>query len=367
MRLISLVLLSLSLLIFLSGCANSFPGAISGSRTNIDSVPTSNLGGQGVIINWIEGMPHESVNEKEKFQIGIELLNKGYHNITKDGGLLTVLPCPQVRIGDQSAGITTDPVTFNITRTDSINLVGGRQSIFFDAVSLKTEDDCFLQARICYNYITQYSAQICVDTNPRSTTSDKSCTIQTPITASAQGAPVAVDKVDYFVTKIDEGLNSPQETYFEFDIFAKNVGSGRIIEDSFWGSVCKEDANLFKEKMGIIKIDAEIGGQQLTCNPETIKIDDIKTEEEKYRQFFKCKTAFSQSKGTYSSTLHVELYYGYIQASQKTLVIEGEKESSFGDNTKYTCTNCKYNCGTSGIDSDASKLCPKNQLCCASA
>jgi hypothetical protein len=169
----------------------------------------------------------------------------------------------------------------------------------------------------CYDYRTEFSQNICIDSDVYNLNKDKACTPQNIALSSGQGAPVAVTKIETrIIFKSQENTIQPQ-----FTIHLKNMGQGNIINRNNIHSICSSQS-IGIEELNVISLEAEIfglsGNIQLDCKPKNpIKIKDKST-----KVVCTSPESLSTEAGTYLSPIHITLDYGYTTTISKDITIK---------------------------------------------
>lgn len=356
---IKTIIIFVVLLIFASGCANSFGNLIGGTRTNNgDPIPDLNSGGKGVVVKWLDEMPPEKVKRGVEFQLGVGLSNVGFENI--DEGVLKTWGCKKLEI----TGGTPHTETFSLDGKSVNNIIGGMAQKFMRAKGNDVDDKCYIHAQVCYPYKTHVSETICVDPNPYSSSIGKPCTYKSPISPSGQGGPVNIDRIEYAISK-----NEESNVEFTFNFYPKNVGSGRIINSNDWKLGCENSNNVdILKKIDAIKISARLGQSALSCTPAVLYLN--KETDLKNRKYFSCKGTISKDRNAYSTILTADLKYGYIDGKDVNIKIEGKKDNPFPTQSSSCsedhCFNSEWGvCNEVYGGVDTSKVCDdKSKLCC---
>ncbi|RMF06181.1 hypothetical protein D6764_02875 [Candidatus Woesearchaeota archaeon] len=350
--------------ILVGGCANSFGTAVSGSRTNNDVIPRTNVGGKGVEVFWLNNAPPDVVQKNARFQIGIELQNKGFQDVEE--GILRAWGCKSVQLEGSGVVNGVYSSTFDLRKSDINNLAGGMTRKYLSARALDAEDSCYIHAQACYIYQTHASQQICIDPEPYSESSAKACEFSEEVSVPTQGAPVVVDKIKTGI--VAESAERGTAT-FQFMIYVKNAGTGQVVADDALEAVCNGAGDSESlERINIVKMDARIGTLPLRCEPDEL----VLTQDLEKRLPFTCTYEVSKDRGVFPTVLALNLYYGYIQGSEVDVKIEGEKNEKFRESPFCPPDNCKERgvwgvCDIFGGFDENRKCEDSSKVCCREA
>ncbi|MBI4144167.1 hypothetical protein HY486_02885 [Candidatus Woesearchaeota archaeon] len=242
-----------------------------------------------------------TVSPGERIAYTIEIRNEGAsdgegtYTFTIDESAVSLLPQ------------TTNKIT--LKGKDIFNQIGQKEYLTFKAKTKELpprKQSAQAQARFstCYDYTTQATADVCIDTRPDQY--PKACIPQVNTFLAGQGAPVAVQTIETRLIPMDK------EHYFEpqFVITATNAGTGIVLAKGTRNPCTGQPTK--REDYGIIGISAEMAGQQLICTP--LKIETGKAT---------CRLIKGiKEQATYQSSITVKLEYGYFESIIQQLTIE---------------------------------------------
>ena len=161
----------------------------------------------------------------------------------------------------------------------------------------------------CYNYQTSATVPVCVDPDLQNLNSRKPCRVQPVGLSGGQGAPVAVTLVETFM--IPEGnVVRPK-----FVVHVQHLGSGQVVSSENAVAACGVGAGRLRAEVNVY---AELQGQPLTCTPSPVKLEPDKDS------IFVCERediGYGLAEGTFTTFLHVELEYGYINTAVLPITI----------------------------------------------
>ncbi|MBI4148177.1 hypothetical protein HY490_02705 [Candidatus Woesearchaeota archaeon] len=282
-------------------------------RSPVKQLPIAEIhtGTQGVVMNFVDGAPPAEVFEKNRFEIAIEVENKGASNAE----------------GVYVFGVPTDVISVDQVVFDSFKLegkspfapVGERKRFVLVATAGELLEEHFpatITANICYQYSTKVTQVICIkpETALRRETREI-CTPQAKGLSGGQGGPVAV-------VSIDKPLMSPTRDQNAvvpvITLRVQNVGSGVVVDKGRFSELCGGRAGEGQDLLNVVKIDAKLSEKPLTCKPDVLKL----AEDSSVTCRLSDADAISLESGTYEGLLEVQLDYGYVEQKSKNIVIK---------------------------------------------
>jgi len=293
--------LSLILAVFLFGCAQNQGGQ--------QQPETAYVGTQGIVFDFLTNYPPTVIYTSGSGDTGnsivLEVKNKGAYTTGAMFYLSGYDPSILQIIGNSYALGTIEGKT-------TTNIEGGYTQVQFPfgstfSVSLPKGSDNYpvtLQATACYDYQTRANLPVCIDPDPYGVIKQKACTPHGAATGGGQGAPVSVTSV--------EQESSPGKVVFKMKI--GNAGGGQVIEKGL-STVCTT-SNLKYSQMDKIQYNVRLGGAGGDCKPANPfrLINNAGT--------INCVFNLGVSKLAYTTTLDVEMNYGYIYSKQKAIQIK---------------------------------------------
>jgi len=257
-------------------------------------------GTQGLVINFVPNNPPTTIYttgmEDTGNSIIVELRNKGTHTTGAYVYLTGFDPNILLNIVSQKSIQTIDGKS-------PVNLEGGYQQISFTdnlRVNLPEGTDVYpvnLQATACYDYKTIAALSVCVDPDPYGAIKQKACVPHGANVGGGQGAPVAITSVQ------QESL--PGKVVFKMTI--ANVGGGQVLQRGISNRCTTGLKYAEQDKIAILK--ATLSGSSGFCTPsvgQEIRLTNNQAQ-------FSC-TFNLQGKLAYTTTLEIELEYGYMQS-----------------------------------------------------
>lgn len=253
---------------------------------NPEPIPTQYHGSTGLSMEFHPSSPPSSVNPGRGFKIIINLVNQGASDITDGIVYLTNIVEDDLTI----EGSRSKPFTL-YGRTENIP-AGERGVVSWDvtANAKETVEKTKISAAAEYSYTTNSVTSLCIDPKRDTDTGisniGKACKMETEITLTDQGAPVAVKKI---ITSIDQDKKE-----ILFAIGVQNVGGGFVSAGSI-GSTALD------------QLDAEVklAGQTIPCESTRIGLEEGLGE-------IICTGKYTQETA-YTTTLQINLDYVYRQ------------------------------------------------------
>lgn len=255
--------------------------------------------------------------EQDISNLNIEIENKGAYDI-KEGVL--------------RLGVEKDYLEVKSTAKKDFELSGrkpesprGEKSVFpftikaldLEGQSIVHDSNIYLEA--CYAYQTDFSKDICIDTDVYSTNENKVCEIEDISTGGGQGSPVTVRKIEPRMAYDDE----EEKVRPSFNIQIENKGDGTVIGDSKVDEMCSSEG-VDPDELNVVEIKAEMlhGGQliQLDCSEREVKLRDGKGE-----VICTQNQGLELSAGNYLTPLHIVLEYGYMDVLSDEIRIIGRE------------------------------------------
>ena len=299
----------LILLIIISGCQFTENQSL---KINEDYKEGVN----GLNLKLIEKPRITEIYENSPFSLNIILENLGAHDI-ENGVLLLVFE-------DQYFKLINSDFTYFRLEGKSIYYPKGNQklnSYQLESKNIKEKEsierETHLYLKSCYEYSTDFSQNICIDSDVYGLKKDKPCSPKENSLQGGQGAPIAVTKIETrMLYKNKENAIQPQ-----FTIHLKNKGDGQVINKNNIHEICSPQS-IKNEEIDVISLNVEMfslkGNTQLDCEPKNpiklkkgiAKINCISPE------------LLSVDVGTYPSPLHITLNYGYTTTISKDIIIK---------------------------------------------
>ncbi|MBW3023272.1 hypothetical protein KY308_04160 [Candidatus Woesearchaeota archaeon] len=304
-----ILLVSLLVAVFLVGCT------LPGRTTDQTDSGVAHSGTQGIEVNFLTNYPPSiiyspgsgdtgnsivlEIKNKGAFTTGANFYLSGYDkNIVNIGSDTQVLGTIEGKTPTNTEGGYTQ-MQFPSYGTFSVNLPQGSDLYPFT-----------LQATACYDYKTQASLPVCIDPDPYGLIKQKACTPHGAATGGGQGGPVAITSV------VQESL--PGKVVFKLKV--GNMGGGQVIEKGR-SNVCTT-STLRYDMLDKLDYTIRLGGTGATsatgigCKP----VSPIRLVNG--QGTINCEFNLGVSKLAYTTTLDVELNYGYMKSVQKAIQIK---------------------------------------------
>jgi len=307
------------------------------------------VGTDGLVFDFIDQAPPESLFEESEFEISSELWNKGAYTIT-DGYITAILESDYMCITDEGDDYENSPECIEATGEQGINPgitkrisdlepegdLPGKGVVSpqgnakhlrltartkkLDLLSIQHTSPVILTA--CYVYITELSEDVCIDPNPTSL-GEKVCNVQ-DISLSDQGAPLAITLIENRMIPAND-LVKPQ-----FLIHIKNKGIGQIINKDKLEEACtaqklyREDYNRlvlsefrFSNDRYSYVFTGNGGSGNIDCGPNPLRLTDGE-------DYIRCtlKEGIPKNTPPFETQAYMKFEYGYTNSVTKNVVIE---------------------------------------------
>src|SRR3989338_11168946 len=307
------VLVIIFSLLLISGCQSFGSGNSKRDQALNNDFRT---GSQGLSMRFMPDIPPQKMFEDEPFVAIVEVENKGSFPV--GGGLDYIYLSgfdPAIVTGIPIGGIGLEELegktVFNPNKggLDYVQFGDGERNI--RQLGPQTDEyTTTLLATACYGYKTVATANVCIDPDPFSRTSEaKACVAGGSVTLGSQGAPIAITQV-----QIEP---SPSRTVFR--IFIQNVGGGTPLKDVTLLNKCSpyDIYGLEFDEVDYVSLESvEVAGQQPRCKPS----QEIRLTNGQGIIVCHLDHTFVSSSAFYSP-LNIVLRYGYRSTIQKSLEI----------------------------------------------
>lgn len=309
------IIISIFLLVGATSCQ------MGGTKTN-GGVSETYTGSDGLILNFIDGMPPQNIWKDVEFDVGLDVQNKGLVDVDK-GKVCFNSMSEKVFSKPDGCKDIGEPLRGRLDFPD-----GEIRSYIWEGYDLKEsykEDSEYpLTAKVCYIAETRANPIICVKSMSYETKSVcEAGEITLENANNGQGAPVAVSSVyEDVIPKKGEGVE------LRFTITVTNLGGGEILDLDKLDS--NENCNFGRLDKNKIKIEAALTGYDLLdCGKSEINLGVDAAE-----GTIMCKTkeAIAVEEGeSYPLPLNIKLNYGYLSSIsskftiKKDIVEEGKK------------------------------------------
>ena len=170
-------------------------------------------------------------------------------------------------------------------------------------------------ATICYPYQTQAAFTVCVDTDVLGRVKTKPCQAL-PLSSSGEGAPVLVARIEPTYSLADDHVS------VAYQITVRNAGTGQVYDASKSFEACTPQA--LGADWNRAKVTAYLGDDQLACAPATDESSREASVSLAKDALVRCELlgGVSKTAGTYTTTLRVQVDYGYAFTLTKPFQIQ---------------------------------------------
>ncbi len=263
-------------------------------------------GNDGIVLSFERGTPPKEAYEEMRVPIAVRLWNKGAHPVNYTDIVFALKGDPFY------VAITPDPLLEQARKGEIPNYQGEREDEFLILLGkspgyengrwldllpvaeflpikgLRESPETQLFASVCYPYETLFSAEVCVDANAFNGNVQRQVCSAQSLTASSQGAPVAVTLVENRPSPLRVAMEGGRG-YVDivqpvFLIHLQNVGDGTVLMPGPDSRRELDEACALRvppERLNKVAVSASLSGLNLTCTPsEAILRDD--------KAFFSC-------------------------------------------------------------------------------
>jgi hypothetical protein len=326
--------------ITLAGCPVIDPGD---GPDYPDSDREYHTGKEGVEFSFQKGNPPRESYENEKFNIVVELQNKGAFRIN-DGILLLGYPDDYMELqygAENSMKYSLEGKSMSFPEGES-------RTVTFPAMAKELDPqsayhDLALTVTSCYNYRTDLIETVCINMDRnRQNPKEQVCEDEIKTYKNGQGAPVAITRLE------SETLTgNMDEVRPQFKIYVDNQGNGKPINRYKIENVCGQ-AGVYGRDFNMVfltefrlsgesmkydfngfdlstykELDQELGGaDNIRCRPNPLIIDQDNPE----NNHFTCIVdSMPLEESSYTTQMYVKLDYGYSESiATSTRVEDGE-------------------------------------------
>ena len=289
---------------------------LTGCKDNSEDTPIADYdpyqGTGGLEIEFLTDSPPNEIYEGEQFQMVLNVINKGSYDIN-EGRIVLTYPEDDFEVGTKSFYLRLKGKdTFNNYDDQSIKSFYIKSK---NLMNLSLTRDSLLAVTACYDYTTKLTADICIDTDPHNIKlTEKSCNQETT-SFSGQGAPVSISRVEQKTLSSNKGIR-PQ-----FKIYIKNEGEGEVISKNAIGDICS-GRRISKTDINGIKLNkikfSKYTQSDMDCLPKELRLVN---GEDYFVCTMKENNYIDKSRDSFSSSLYVELEYGYYFTESKSIII----------------------------------------------
>lgn len=278
------------------------------------------LGSKGIVLEPLSSNPG-IVYEGETFALGMMLNNKGAASV-EDGILLVNFDDYFLELDTRQSSVSK--VQNVVLEGKSIESpMGGSDYLEYVFTSkileiIRESVETKINFNICYNYNTDLTAEICIDTRTRTAdTRTYACKGKEYTSNAGQGAPIAITKIEPEMMLVGDNVRPL------FRIYIKNMGEGYTLNPE--ADLCSEPTKNAAE-LNKVKVSAWIStGIELECNPEIVRLAEGET-------IARCYVSdaylddFGRETVNYLTVLRVLLEYDYVDSESIDLNIKRVNE-----------------------------------------
>lgn len=266
-------------------------------------------GVQGLQLNFIQGLPPNSIYDIDDLVVVAEIKNLGSYDLSTSKGdnCFLEMSGPDWNI---VRGLVRRQACGDIEGKSVFNTEGGFNQVEFKSTSIylptgveKYSPNLVLNA--CYNYQTIASPQVCIDPAFYQLTAEqKACQVRDVPLGGGQGAPVSIDRVGVDMLG--------QKAIFEIDI--SNVGGGRVVSPQ--ASLNLSPGSLYYDDFDEVGFTVTLAGQfPEKCTPQ----DGVARLNNNRGKIF-CTFGIGNT-AAYETPLQIKLHYNYLQSISKKIDI----------------------------------------------
>ncbi len=301
-------------LLLLSGCGQK--------QAKKDSDSDYKTGTEGLAMSFVDGAPPDKMSISSKYVMGVEISNNGAYDVV-DGILAFNLEEDYMMMESwgsaslQKNELDKRKVSFNLAGKTAYNPNGEKGIVTLNVKTNSLEQQtethtANVYATTCYNYRTEFSKTVCVDTDIINTRKvEKVCTVEDITLSGGQGGPVGVTAIKERMSPGEEG----QKTKPTFMITIENLGDGEVVATGKQADFCS-GTKVQKEDFNVVKITAILGGTKLKCTKDTLTL-----YEKSAIANCELEEGITKTADTFSSPLTIILEYGYTKTISKSVEI----------------------------------------------
>lgn len=311
MKKINTLLILILILLVVNGCT------LGGGKQKTIATDTDYKKGFGAIsMKFMERSPLKEIYEENIFSLNLLLENKGANDV-EYGVIKIVTEEDYLEIQEISKH------DFDIEGKSKEFPKGNQDIITYQLKAKKIPDPestihkTHTYITSCYGYQTDFSEDICIDSDVYGLQKDKICSPDELNLNSGQGAPVTITKIE---TRM---FHHTQENTIEpqFTIHIENRGKGNVINQNNLESFCSSNP-LEENDLNRLSFSAELymygEAISLDCKPE----NPTKLKNKKRKVICSFTERLNQKEGTYLTPLHIKMNYGYTTTISKDITIK---------------------------------------------
>lgn len=297
------------ILVLLIGCTPSDPAEFN-PHTGKDSIS----------MKFFEQTPPKEAFENQPITLSVILQNLGAEDITN--GVLTFST-------DRNL-IEKDISIFNFDLAGKVTMIDttGDQNFYTTNAKTKTiqgltKQDTTIRATACFDHKTIFGEDVCINTDILNQKEKPNTCKRSKLSfPQGQGGIISVRSVE------QSSIPAPGmgEIIPQYIIEIENEGSGTAIKQGLTNLACSSQG-ITKNKIGIIDVTSVIlGSQPLECSNKDLSVERVERDNEFYdvqRTKMVCRgLPVPTSTESYTTSLRVELSYGYIEFIETEIEIK---------------------------------------------
>lgn len=276
-----IIIAAIIALILLSGC-------IPTKKSEFEYI--YNVGTEGITVALLKDMPPATIWSNNDFTIAVDVRNKGAYTV--NDALITVSGFDDRYISPAQTEQSTGELfgkSPGYPEGDIKILQFSQKNFYFPAEREEHEETFKVTAE--YDYQTTATAQVCINPEMIGVIKTKtSCEVKPVQFANGQGAPIAVTRIEEWLSVADNKIT------VRFGIYIANKGIGFPLTS--------------------IKVsDAKLAGTQLECDAKEVEL----TAKEESKVV--CKAVLDRGFGAYTTPLILKLNYRYASSIYQKLKI----------------------------------------------
>jgi len=326
-----MIVFGIIILLFAFGCKG---GVKKDTITDIDV----RKGIEGLKMEFLPNAPPQNVFENGNFPISLKIKNIGAFDIV-DNKNTPIIEKGVVVFGFERAFMDIRFNKENIFEVKGKSIFSPNGDEEFIAVNAEAKNigpqsethPSTIFATACYPYETILGTSICIDTDVLGQRKgQKACNVKDLVFNEGQGAPVAVTKIETRMLPQDDGKIKPH-----FLIHIENKGNGEVVNTERFRQACTSKPLEYAD-FNTLNVSISLSGVPLKCDerectgtekecPAIARLRSKKGGIEKREDVIRCtyeKDGGITSTDAYTSSLKIELDYGYTFTISKDIIIE---------------------------------------------
>ncbi len=283
-------------------------------------------GKEGLRMEWVEGLPPETILDegKMRFGIGTKLTNVGEEYLGQGSGYVEIIGINPKDFNkrDQSELRKFLPLPLREAKKnlDGTIIAGGQGIVDFGDLKylpdLKGNTEVKIRANLCYDYRTKTSTKICAKKELIEVGKTKICTIAGDKTPKNSGGPV-------HITNVKESPLGEGKIQLLFEI--EHVGGKENLIFKR-GTECDDSVANPNKNVVYVRVTSEVYGKKADCigfeDPDTDGQGGYVTLYGGQKRAVTCTYDISEiGSAVFEPLLTVDLFYRYYQYLEKSILI----------------------------------------------